>query len=243
MTRQIGRFARGLFGLVFNRFWWKLMSLALAVIIWATVASEPELSTFATTQVEYKNLPSDLELVSNPVTTVLLELRGPSGELLGLGGQSVHPQIILDFSSATPGAHTYGIADGVVRLPRGVHFVSAIPSQVHFSFEVRAEATVPVQPSFAGEGVNGYVVSSSTVNPETVRITGPTTHVTATHAALTDPVDVSNAVGTASYRVTAFIPDPYVRIDGPTQVSVTVTMKKKDVAQPPAASRSPAHKR
>ena len=240
MTRQIGRAARGLFALIFNRFWWKLLSLAVAAIIWATVASEPELSTFANTQVEYKNLPSDLELASNPVTTVLLELRGPSGELLGLGGESVHPQIILDFSSATPGAHTYGIADGVVRLPRGVHFVSAIPSQVHFNFEVRADTTVPVQPAFSGEGVNGYVVASSTVNPESVRIVGPASHISATREALTDPVDVANAVGTASYRVTAFVVDPYVRIDGPTKVSVTVTMKKKDAGQSPAGGRSPA---
>ncbi len=56
--------------------------------IWAMVASEPELSTFVSTQVEYKNLPDDLEISSNPVTTVLLELRGPSGELQGLGGEA-----------------------------------------------------------------------------------------------------------------------------------------------------------
>ena len=40
-----------------HNFGWKLLSLGIAVVIWAVVASEPELSTFATAPVEYKNLP------------------------------------------------------------------------------------------------------------------------------------------------------------------------------------------
>ena len=105
------RFLKAAFGLVFDRAGWKLLSLGVAFVIWAMVASEPELSTFVSTQVEYKNLPSDLEISSNPVTTVLLELRGPSGELQGLGGEGLHPQIILDLNSATPGQHTYAIGE------------------------------------------------------------------------------------------------------------------------------------
>lgn len=232
------RALRALFGLVFDRFWYKLLSLAVATLIWATVASEPELSTFTSTQVEYKNLPGDLEIASNPVTAVLLELRGPSGELLGLAGEAVHPQIILDLSSATPGGHTYAIAGSAVRLPRGVRLVSALPAQVHFNFETRAQRSVPVHPSLAGNGENGYVVASTTVTPATVTIDGAASHVAATTEALTDPVDVSNAVGTASYQVTAFSADPFVRITSPTQVTVTVTMKKKDAAAVPAQTHA-----
>ena len=35
-------------GLLLQNIWWKLLSLAIAVLIWALVASEPELSTFVT---------------------------------------------------------------------------------------------------------------------------------------------------------------------------------------------------
>ncbi|MGA2592327.1 MAG: hypothetical protein ABSH32_20640 [Bryobacteraceae bacterium] len=41
---------------------WKLLSLAAAVLLWIAVASEPELSTFISLPVEYKNLPTDLEI-------------------------------------------------------------------------------------------------------------------------------------------------------------------------------------
>jgi YbbR-like protein len=221
------RFLKTAFGLVFDRAGWKLLSLAVAFAIWAMVASEPELSTFVSTQVEYKNLPSDLEISSNPVTTVLLELRGPSGELQGLGGQGVRPQIILDLSSATPGDHTYAIGGSAVKLPRGVGLVSTLPAQVHFNFETRTERTVPVHVRFTGEGRNGYVVASEEVTPPSEKIEGAASHVAADGEVVTDPVDVSEVVGTTTFRVTAFAADPFVHIKSLPQVSVTVTMKKK----------------
>jgi hypothetical protein len=191
------------------------------------VASEPELSTFASTQVEYKNLASDLEIASNPVTTVLLELRGPSGELQGLGGEGVHPQIILDLSSAAPGERTYAIGDGAVKLPRGVRLVSALPAQVHFSFETRATREVPVQVRFVGEGKDGYSIASQTVTPPVLKIEGAASHIAAVNQVVTDPVDVSDTVGAATFRVNAFVAEPFVRIVSAPQVSVAVTMKKK----------------
>ena len=224
-------FFRIVFGLIFDRFAWKLLSLAVAIVIWATVASEPELSTFASTQVEYKNLPDDLEIASNPITTVFLELRGPSGELQGLGGQGVHPQIILDLSSATPGEHTYAISDSVVKLPSGVRLISAVPAEVHLNFETREVSSVPVRVRFAGQGANGYFVASAVVTPSTERIEGAASHVETTTEVVTDPVDVANAVGTQTFRVTAFVGDPFVHLLSSPQVVVTVTMKK----EPPGA--------
>jgi hypothetical protein len=221
------RFLKTVFGLIFDRAGWKLLSLAAAIAIWALVASEPELSTFVSTQVEYKNLSPDIEISSNPVTTVLLELRGPSGELQGLGGEGVHPQIILDLSSARPGQHTYAIDNSSVKLPRGVRLVGELPAQVHFDFETRAHRTVPVQVRFTGEGHNGYVVSSEEVTPAREDIEGAASHVAAEGEVVTDPVDVSDVVGTTTFRVNAFASDPFVHIKSSPQVTVTVTMKKK----------------
>src|SRR3954471_17877872 len=111
-------------GLLVDNMWWKLLSLAIAVLIWALVASEPELSTFSTVRVEYKNLPDDLEISSEPVSAVALELRGPSGDLHGV--TDVRPSVVLDMSNARPGERTYTIGDDTVRLPRGVRLVRAI---------------------------------------------------------------------------------------------------------------------
>src|SRR5437764_15315311 len=111
MKRGLKRFS----AVVFENFWWKLLSLAVAVVIWGLVASEPELSTFSTVRVEYKNLPDDLEISSEPVSTVLLEVRGPSGEL-----HDVRPSVVLDMSNARPGERTYTVGDGAVKLSQGL---------------------------------------------------------------------------------------------------------------------------
>jgi hypothetical protein len=213
--------------LIFENIGWKLLSLAAAATIWAMVATEPELSTFATTQVEYKNLPSDLEIGSSPLTSVMLELRGPSGQLSGIGDASLHPQIILDMSAAVPGERTFTVEDSVVKLPRGVRLVRAMPAQIRFDFERRFEASVPVTVRVTGEGHDGYFVASQSAQPARLGIVGPASHVARVTEAITDAVDVSQVVGTSEFRVNAFLNDPYVRFQGSPQVEVSVTMKKK----------------
>jgi hypothetical protein len=213
--------------LIFENIGWKVLSLAAAATIWAMVATEPELSTFASSQVEYKNLPSDLEIGSSPLTSVMLELRGPSGQLSGFGQASLHPQVILDMSGAVAGERTFTVDDSVVKPPRGVRLVGAMPAQVRFDFERRAEASVPVTVRIGGEGHDGYFVASQSAQPDRLEIVGPASHVARVTQAVTDAVDVSQVVGTSEFRVSAFLNDPYVRFQGSPQVEVSITMKKK----------------
>src|SRR4051794_10849956 len=140
--------------LLFSNLKWKILALAVAVIIWATVASEPELSAFATVRLEYKNLPEGLEISSDPVTSVVLELRGPQGELRGVG-DSIRPAVVLDMSNIEPGEHTFPIGDGNVKLARTLHLVRAMPAQVRFNFEHRRMRNVPVHARFTGQVENG----------------------------------------------------------------------------------------
>ena len=213
--------------LLFDHFGWKILSLWIAVMIWALVASEPELSTFANARREYRNIPEDMEIASDPVSTVSLELRGPSGALRGLGGDGVRAEVVLDMSGVRSGEHTFSIGDRNVKLPRGVTLVRALPAEVRFDFEKRLSRTVPVQARFTGLGSNGYVLESSEVIPKEVHVVGPSMHVSRVSAVVTDPVDVSGVVGTSEFRVNAFVEEPYVRLESPSEVVVRVTMKRK----------------
>jgi len=214
-------------GLVTQNFGWKVLSLVIAVVLWELVATEPELSTFATVGVEYKNLSDDLEISSDPVGSVKLELRGPSGELRGLGNGGVHPELVLDMSGVQPGERTFPITDQNVNLSRGVRLVRSIPPEVRFRFERQGTRAVRVVPRFTGEGRSGYDVATYSVAPGSMAIIGPASRVARVSAAFTDPVDVSSLVGSSDFRVNVFLEDPYVRFRGPAQVTVAVTMKKR----------------
>jgi YbbR domain-containing protein len=211
--------------LLFENLAWKLLALAVAVLIWALVATEPELSTFTTVRLEYKNLPDDLEISSDPVTSVVLELRGPSGELRGIG-ETLRPAVVLDMTTVQPGQRTFMIGDGNVKLARGVSLVRSIPSEARFTFEERASRSVPVQARFTGEGRNGYMVAHYDLSPRRVLLTGPKSRVAQIGAAITDLVDVSSVVGSSEFRVNAFVDDPFVRFATSPLVAVVVTMKK-----------------
>ena len=205
---------------------WKLLSLAIALVIWALVATEPELATFANVRLEYKNLPEGLEISSEPVSSVMLELRGPSGALRG-AGEAIHPAVVIDMSDAETGERTFSIGDRNVKVMRGVRLVRAIPSEVRFQFEPRRMHTVPVQVRFVGEGQNGYVVAEYHVDPPEMDITGPRSRVARITSVIADPIDLSNKTGTSQFHVNVFTEDSFVRFLGTPEVVVTVTMKKK----------------
>jgi YbbR domain-containing protein len=220
------RVLRAIRGLLFHNLLWKLLSLAVAVVIWALVATEPELSTFTTVHLEYKNLPEGLEIASDPVSSVILELRGPQSELRGVG-ETLRPSVVLDMSNMDPGEHTFAIGNGTVKLARGVQLVRALPAQVRFTFEPRRIHSVPVRPRFTGEGVNGYVLAGWKVDPAEMEITGPRSRVGRVTSVLTDQIDLSNVTGTSEFRVNVFVDDPFVRFESTPEAAVMVTMKKK----------------
>jgi len=212
--------------LVTHNWPWKLLSLAIATAIWMLVASEPELSTFATARIEFKNLADNLELASEPDTSILLELRGPSGELGGLSDGTRHPAVILDMRGITPGQHTFAIGPANVNLPRSVKIVRATPSEVRFDFDRPMVRSVPVTARFEGEGRNGYHVIAVAVDPPEVEIIGPRKRVVAVQSVVTDPIPVGSAAGFERVKVNTYVLDPFVRIRSTPQVTASFTMRK-----------------
>jgi YbbR domain-containing protein len=212
--------------LLFQNLGWKLLSLAIAVVIWALVATEPELATFANVRLEYKNLPVGLEISSDPVSSIVLELRGPSGALRGTG-EAIHPTVVIDMSDAQSGERTFSIGDRNVKVVRGVRLVRAIPSEVRFHFEPRRTHMVPVHVRFVGEGENGYAVAGYRVDPPEMEITGPRSRVAHIAAVIADPIDLANTTGISPFHVNVFTEDSFVRFVSTPEAVVTVTMKKR----------------
>ena len=211
-----------------ENFWWKVLAVVIAVVLWILVANEPELSVFVTVPLTYKNLPEELELGAEPVNSIFLELRGPSGELRGVGDSGgPRPAVTIDMSGVRAGERTFPIGNGNVKLARGVHLVRAIPSEARFEFERRATREIKVVPRFSGEGANGYGLAQFTVDPPTLEVVGPSSRVERLVSVVTDRINLANVVGTSEFRVNAFVEDPFLRFVDSPRVTVVVTMKKQ----------------
>lgn len=203
---------------------WKLFSLLVAVLLWISVASEPELSTFAGVPVEFKDMPQGLEIGAGLVESVHLEMRGPSGELRSFGDSKT--AVVLDMSQVRRGTTTFSIGPHNVKLPRGIHLIRAIPSEIRLEFEHRLARNVPVEARFTENPQPGYEVARWEVIPPALTIVGPESRVNRVRSVVTDPIRLGGIVGSEQFRINAFVDDPYVRFQTSPQVVVTVTMEK-----------------
>jgi YbbR domain-containing protein len=115
--------------LVTHNLGWKIGSLLFAFLLWLTVVAQPEMTTIQTLPVLYKNIRPDLALVPGAPETVHVELRG-TGTLLSRGNLA-EALVTLDLEGAdTTSPRTFMLSANEVRLPQGVVFVRAMPSQV-----------------------------------------------------------------------------------------------------------------
>ncbi|MCX6636212.1 MAG: CdaR family protein [Acidobacteria bacterium] len=204
---------------------WKFLSLALAILLWYAIVGEPELATSVSAPIEYKNLPADLEMSSDVLDRVHLEVRGPSSQLhtTDLGNMSV----VLDLESVhRPGERTFTIQQWNVNLPSGVILSRAVPAQVRVRFENRVSRKVPVRVRYSAQPPAGYRIAGQQVEPSTVRVIGPESRVNHIEAVQTDPIDLSNVVGESSFEVHTYVADSQVRLDSSPVVRVKVLLEK-----------------
>jgi len=178
--------------------------------------------------IQFKNISDDLDISSEIPERVRLEVRGPTGRLTH--DNLAETAVVLDLGTvAGPGERTFTFGDRNVRLPNGVSFYKAVPSQIAIKFEHLLYKDVPVRARFATGPPEGYAVVKSSFEPSTVRIVGPESHVQPIDYVSTDPIDLSNVIGQAEKRVHVNVGDPQVRLNPVTQVRFTVSLEKRDM--------------
>jgi YbbR domain-containing protein len=208
-----------------KNFGWRLLSLSIAVALWMSVASEPEMATLISVPVQYKEPEGELEVSSRLVEAVQLETHGLLGRLRDLAASRT--AVVLDFSKVNePGDHTFTITRAQTNLPRGVELLRATPAQLHFQFEVRERRTVPVVVRLSGALAGGAQVASMEALPPTKEIVGPASKVRRVVSVATDPVNLDGVpMGNPSAETTAYISEPQVRFVGDPRVTVKMVLK------------------
>jgi YbbR domain-containing protein len=211
--------------LITDNFAWKLGSLLLSMLLWFAIVGEPELVTTHSLPILYKNLPRGLLIGSDAVDSVRVELRGPSGRLTEATLSDL--SVMIDLSNvSTSGERTFTLADSDLRLPEGVTFVRAVPSQLHLRFSRVEEKDVTVEVRFSSQPPPGYRIVSKEVTPAVLRIAGPEHRVDAIAGAQTDAIDLGAITQSSDIRVNTFIADPQVWLESSPMVTVRVRLEK-----------------
>ena len=191
---------------------WKILALGAAALMWISVNRETEFTASIRVPLEFKNLPEGLEISSAPPSFVTLRIHGPAARLTPdtLAGLTV----VLDCSSVgRPGVRTFSIGRSEVRRPFGIVFEASIPSQVQLDFERSISRSVRVVPAYLDPPPPGYRIASYRIDPPSVLIAGPESHVQRIGVIETDPIDLSASVGRAEFHLSAHVPDPLLHLD------------------------------
>jgi YbbR domain-containing protein len=200
----------------------KVVSIALAALLWLIVSGEQIVERAMRVPLEFTNLPAQLELVGDPPTIADVRIRGSSGALSRVAaGELV---AVVDLKTARPGQRLFHLTPGDVRSPFGIEVVQVTPSNVSMRFEPSAAKAVPIVPGVEGEPAPGYVVGTVVADPATVEVIGPASALAGLTEAITEPVSVAGASKTVTESVTVGSPDPMVRLRAPVTTRVTASI-------------------
>ncbi len=198
----------------------KIVSLAIASLLWWVVGRDQPLEVAMTVPLEFQNAPTNLEVNSNYPFEARITLRGPERLMQELNPSEIHA--VLDLQGARPGEQTYDLGRSQVHVPRNVNVVRVVPGQFHISFDRSVTRTVPVQPRVIGTLLSGYGITDVSADPASITIVGPERRVDSIQTAMTDPVDATGVVGKATFTTHAYVADPLVRVQAPGAIHVTV---------------------
>lgn len=198
----------------------KVLAIALATLLWLTVAGEHVVERSIRVPLEFRNIPQQLEIVGDPPSTVDVRLRGSSALLSRLEpGEIV---AVLDLSAARPGSRLFHLRNDEVRAPYGVEVAQVVPGTLAIDLETSGRRTVPILPAVEGQPAPGFVSGRVTSNPPTVEVVGPESRIRALAGATTEPVSIAGARVQVRDQVTVGVPDSAVRLSQAQTASVAV---------------------
>lgn len=200
----------------------KLVSVALAALVWLLVSGEQIVERALRIPLEFANLPAVLEIVGETPEAVDVRVRGSSGALSRIAaGQLV---AVLDLRAARAGRRLFHLTGEDVRVPFGIDVVQVMPSSLSMAFELSGAKVVRVVPEVEGNPAVGYEIGTVTSEPDSVEIVGPASVVERLSEAFTEPVSVAGARGPITEIVTVGVLDPAVRLRTPVNARVTVVV-------------------
>src|SRR5919201_3683992 len=132
----------------------KLISLGLAAMLWTFVATETSSEIGMEVPLEYRNIPSQLEITGDTANMVQVRLRGSSNVIRDISAKNVSTTI--DLSNMRPGEKIVPLSPQNVQAPFGAEVVRVNPSSVRFDLERTLTKTIPVVPTIVGQPADGF---------------------------------------------------------------------------------------
>lgn len=123
--------------LLLNNWYFKLLSLGLAYVLWLGVAHAPVAEVRVAVPLELFNVPARLEVVNDIPVHVQVTLRGSEKLLQDLPYEELVAAV--DLAGFGAGNHVYRLSAENIRVPAGISVVDIRPADVQVDLRLGAE--------------------------------------------------------------------------------------------------------
>jgi YbbR domain-containing protein len=206
----------------------KLLSLAIALVLWLVVTGQNQpVTAHVNVQLNFIRPPA-LEISNDPPRTVDVMLTGSRNKLDDL--TTLDLVATVDISDQRAGERVLRLADKAqIALPQGVKVDGFQPSAVPVRLEPIVERQVPIEPKLEGKPADGYEIYGAVPSKNSVILRGPESRVVALQKVPTESIFVAghkeNFVAT---NVAIDVPDPKVDLVDPV-VNVEIEIGERRV--------------
>jgi YbbR domain-containing protein len=209
----------------------KLLSLAIAVVLWLLVTGQNEpVTAHVNVQLNFIR-PQALEISNDPPRTVDVMLTGSRNKLDDL--TSLDLVATVDISEQRAGERVLRLADKAqIPLPQGIKVDGFQPSAIPIHLEPIVERQVVLEPKLEGKPADGFEVYSVLPSKNTVTVRGPASRVNGLQKVMTESIWLAGHKDSfnASSLATG-VPDPKIDLLDPVvnvQIEIGEVRKEKN---------------
>src|SRR5215213_391246 len=198
----------------------KLLSPAVAIVLWLVVTGQNEpVTAHVNVQLNFIR-PQSLEISNDPPRTVDIMLTGSRNKLDDLTALDLVATV--DLSEQRAGERVLRLADKAqISLPQGVKVDGFQPSAIPIRLEPILERQIAIEPKLEGKPADGYEVYAVRPSKGSVTVRGPESRVNALQKVLTESIWLSGQKETFTASNVAIdmsdakvdLPDPVVNVE------------------------------
>ncbi len=201
----------------------KGIAFALVLVLWGFIGGQQRTEMWLTVPLEYRNIPTNMEIAGELVNKVEVGIRGPRGVISGVSQDQVRAHI--DLSQGLRGLNYVRITTDNIRIPVGTEVTKINPSSMRIRLEDVKTRSVQVKAQFIGKLPQPLRLETVWVEPRFVVLQGPESRLTKVREVLTEPIDLSSITENTKISVGVDVNFPQIRL-APNQPShVTVEIK------------------
>lgn len=187
----------------------KLLSLAIAIVLWLLVTGQNQpVTAHVNVQLNFIR-PQSLEISNDPPRTVDVMLTGSRSKLDDL--TSLDLVATVDISDQRAGERVLRLADKAkMPLPQGIKVDGFQPSAIPIRLEAIVERQITVEPKLEGKPADGFEVYAVHTDKGSVSVRGPASRVAALQKLMTESIWLAGHKANLTATLTINVPDPKV---------------------------------